>query len=97
MTLRVAARGVQAAPVRSLHFLAGSSSGGSGGSGSGQGWNGEDSLLVFGGQVGRGPSQLVCWVSNAVQGCTEPRVALFGIQRPSLPTVQCRVRRTQTC
>lgn len=61
MPLRVAGRGVQAGPVRSLSFLRGPASGGgtsARGSGSGAGNGAEDCLLVFGGQGKEEPDML---------------------------------------
>jgi hypothetical protein len=65
MTLRVAGRGVQAAAIRSLSYLAGcGSSSGGGGGGS------DDCLLVFGGQ-GEGEPDMLTLLPLAAQPAGE--------------------------
>ena len=73
MTLRVAGRGVQAAAIRSLTYLAGcgSSAGGGGiGSGGGSGGSSDDGLLVFGGQ-GEGEPDMLTLLPLAAQPARE--------------------------
>jgi hypothetical protein len=68
MTLRVAGRGVQAAAVRSLSYLAGCGS--SGGDASSGGGGSDDCLLVFGGQ-GEGEPDMLTLLPLAAQPAGE--------------------------